>query len=107
MEFIISLLINTVAVFAAAYILPGVHVKNFKTAFFVAILLALVNATLGALINFVTFGILSFIVTVLMLLLVDKLVGGFEIKNFWWAVLLAIIVALINWLVGDLLLGVD
>ena len=107
MDFLISLLVTAVAVFAGAYILPGVTVKNFTTALIVALLLAIVNATIGALINFITFGILSFIVTVLMLLLVDKLVGGFEIKNFWWAVLLAIIVALINWLVGDLLLGVD
>ncbi|RYD69618.1 MAG: hypothetical protein EOP53_26880, partial [Sphingobacteriales bacterium] len=82
MEFIISLLVNTIAIFVAAYILPGVTVKNFKTAFFVAIVLALVNATLGALINFVNFGILSFIVYVLMIMLVDKLFKDFRQAMF-------------------------
>ena len=104
-EFLISLLVTAVAVFAAAYILPGVTVKNFKTALIVALLLAIANATLGALLNFITFGILSFIVTILMIMLVDKLVSGFEIKNFWWAVLFAIIIAVINYVVKHLLLG--
>lgn len=107
MEFLISLLVTAAAILVGAYLLPGVTVKNFTTALIVALLLALVNATVGALLNFITFGILSFIVTVLMLMLVDKLVGGFEIKNFWWAVLLAIVVAVLNWLIGDLVFGLD
>ena len=107
MEFLISLVITAVAIFAGAYVLPGVTVKNFTTALIVALLLALVNATLGALLNFITFGVLSFIVTVLMLMLVDKLVGGFEIKNFWWAVLLAIVVAILNWVIGEVVFGFD
>src|SRR5687768_11277376 len=100
MDFIISLLVNAVVVIIAAYILPGVTVRNFTSALIVALLLAIANATLGALLNFVTFGILNFIVSVLMIMLVDKLVSGFEIKNFWWAVAFALVMAVVNYVLS-------
>ena len=105
MGFIVHLLVTAVIVMIAAYILPGVRVKSFVTALIVALLLAIANATLGALLNLVTFGILSFFVTVIMIMLVDKLVSGFEIDNFWWAVAFALVIAVINYLLGYLMPG--
>ena len=43
MGLLIKLLVNALAVFGAAYLLPGVHVKDFKTALVVAIILGLLN----------------------------------------------------------------
>ena len=109
MEWLINLLLVAVAVWLGAMILPGVTIKNFGTALWVSVLLALVNATIGWILrfltipfNWITFGLIHFIISVLMILLVDKLVARFEIRNFWWGVLLALFITvftgLIDWI---------
>lgn len=110
MEFVVNTLVSGIAVAISSYILSGVKVRSILTAFWVAFLLAIVNATIGAVLKFVAFpitfitlGLFSFVINVLMIMLVDKIVPGFEIKNFWWAVLFAILLAIIttvfNWFI--------
>lgn len=103
MEWLINLLITGFAIWLAAVILPGVTVRNFVIALWVALLLAIINATLGWLLRFITaplnwltLGLVHFIINVLMILLVDKIVKGFHIRNFWWAVLFAILISIIT-----------
>lgn len=109
MEWLINLLGVAVAVYVGAMILPGVMVKHFRSALWVAILLAIVNATIGWLLRFITtplnwltLGLVHFIISVLMIMLVDKLVAKFKVKNFWWAAALALIITIItnllNWI---------
>jgi putative membrane protein len=80
MNFIISLILSTIAVFAAGYIVPGVQIDSLTTALIVALVLGLVNATIGFLLkmitaplNWLTLGLVSLIINVLMVLLVDNL----------------------------------
>lgn len=103
MHFIIHLLVDAFAIWLVSAILPGVSIKNFSTAFWVAILLAIINATIGWVLkllafpfNWLTLGLVNFIISVLMIMLVDKLVKGFEIKGFWWAVVFAILISVVN-----------
>jgi putative membrane protein len=103
MNWLIDLLITGLAVWLSAIILPGVTVKNFLTALWVALLLAIVNATIGSIlrfltipINWITLGLMHFLINVIMILLVDKLVKGFNIKNFGWAVVFAILISIIS-----------
>lgn len=100
---IYSLLINSVAVFIAAYILDGVTVKNFFTAILVAVILALMNTFIRPIIVFLTIpvtiltlGLFILVINALILMAVDYFLEGFEIRNFWWAVLLSIVLSLIN-----------
>lgn len=107
MHFIINLLISAVVVFIIAYIMPSVTIKNFGTAIIVAILIGLLNATIGFLLrlplNILTLGILSFvvrlIVTAVVIKIVDKIVGGFEVKGFMPAIVMAIAMALAGTLI--------
>ena len=48
----------------------------------------------------VTLGLFYFLINILMLYLTDWLVPDFEIKTFWWAVLGAIIVSVVNWILN-------
>lgn len=82
MKFLISLLLSAVAVFAAAYLVPGVQIDGFVTALIVAVVLGLVNATIGLLLkmitaplNWITLGLVSLIINVLMVLLVDNFIN--------------------------------
>jgi putative membrane protein len=107
MHFIINLLISAVVIFIIAYIMPSVTIKSFGTAIIVAILIGLLNATVGFLIrlpmNILTLGLLSFvvrlIVTAIVIKLVDKLVRGFEVKGFMPALVMAIAMALAGTLI--------
>ncbi|MBN2730796.1 MAG: phage holin family protein [Balneolaceae bacterium] len=103
MELIIKLLVNAVAVFVFGYMLKGVEVKGFGTAVWVAILLALVNAFVRPVVLFltipftiITFGLFILVVNTLMVMLVDWIVDGLQIKNFWWALLFSVLMSLVN-----------
>lgn len=91
------------AVAIASYLLPGVEVSSFWSAIIAAVLIALANATIGTIlriltfpINFLTLGLISFIITVLMVLLVDELMDDFNTEGFFSALVFAIVLALVN-----------
>lgn len=103
MGILITLILNTIAVFAAAYILPGVRLEGWTTAIVVAIVLGAVNSFLRPIIflltipiNILTLGLFTFVIMALMVLLVSSLVPGFEVRGFWWALAFALVLAIFN-----------
>lgn len=105
MKLIIEILIMGVAVLIAAFLIPGVHVDGFGSAILVGILLALANATIGFIlrvltfpINFLTLGLMSFIITVLMVRLVDAMMDSFHTSGFFSAMIFALVLAIIKML---------
>ena len=109
MRFIIEILLTGLAVFIAAHVIPGVHVNGYFTAVLTGILLAVVNATIGFIlriltfpINILTLGLLSFIITVCMVLLVSRLLTGFHVDGFFPAALFAIVLAVLKMIFGAL-----
>jgi putative membrane protein len=113
MDFIIHLLINAAIVFILAYIMPSVHIRSFGAAIWVALLIGVLNATIGFLLrlplNVLTLGLLSFfvrlIVTAVIIKLVDKFVRKFEVRGFMPAIVIALALALGGALLDSLLLG--
>ena len=107
MKLIIEILLMGLAVVLAAFLIPGVQVDGFLSAIIAGILIALANATIGFLlriltfpINFLTLGLMSFIITVLMVLLVDNLMDGFNTSGFFSALLFALVLAVIKMAFG-------
>ncbi|MBO9676169.1 MAG: phage holin family protein [Sphingobacteriaceae bacterium] len=103
MRFIIEILLTGLAFFIGAKLVPGVSIDGYGNAIIASILIALANATIGFIlrlltfpINFLTLGLVSFIITVLMILLVDKMMTSFNTSGFIAAAFLAIVVALIK-----------
>lgn len=103
MKFIVHLLLSAVAVLAAAYIVPGVHIDWFMWALIVAVVLAVVNATLGAFLktitaplNWLTIGLIGLIINVLMVLVVDHFVDGFSTGGFWASAIFAFVLCVIQ-----------
>jgi putative membrane protein len=86
-----------------AYIVPGLHVDSITTALIAALIIGLVNGTLGMLLKVVTFpfalltlGLVYLIINALMLLLATKLVDGFRIDGFLAAFIGAILLSVVN-----------
>ena len=107
---LISILVNAVAVFLAAYLLRGVTVNNFWTALLTAVVLAIVNAVIKPIlviltipITILTLGLFILVINALLLMLVDALLPGLKIKNFGWALLFGVVLSIINALLSWIL----
>jgi putative membrane protein len=107
-EFAIRWVGNVVALFVAAWILSGISYGNqWWTLFIAAAVFTLINAWVKPVLTIlsipfivVTLGLFYFLINVLMLYITDWVVPDFEIRTFWWAVLAAIIVSIVNGLLG-------
>jgi len=95
---------SVAALFVAAWVLSGISYGNdWWSLLIAAIVFTLVNAFVKPILAIlsipfiiVTLGIFYFLINVLMLYITDWLVSDFQIDTFWWAVLGAIIVSIVN-----------
>lgn len=104
MDLILSWLILSFAVWLTAAILPGFHVKNFKSALLVAAIFGILNFLLGWLF-FTVFTVLTlgiawllafitrWIIDAIILTITDKLTDHLTIDGFGWSLLGALIMA--------------
>ena len=108
MRLLIVWLVNAVALFVLPYVFPWVKVDTFWAALAAALVLGLVNALIRPIlvlltlpITVLTLGLFYLIVNGFTFLLASKLVPGFEVSSFWWAVLGALVVSVVSWFVGS------
>ncbi len=101
------ILVGALAIAISAYLIPYASVDGYRTAIIVAVVLAVVNGLLWRVLHFfafplnvITLWLVSFIISVLMIMLVDKLVPGFETGGFLATALFAIILSLVNMVFG-------
>lgn len=108
---LINWLLSALAVWVVSRFIPGFHVSSVPAALIAALVIGLVNATLGLLLKIVTFpltiltlGIFWFVINALMLELAAAIVPGFRIDSFLSAFEGAIVLSLVNmlfrWLAG-------
>jgi putative membrane protein len=105
MRFLLRLVVNAVAVFLAANLVPGIHVTGPATAILAGLILGLVNAVIKPILfvltlpfTILTLGLFIFVVNAICLALVAWLVPGFSIAGFGAAFLGALVISAVNWL---------
>jgi len=97
-------------VWIVAHIVPGISVSGPTAALIAALVIGLINATIGLLLKIITFpltivtlGLFWFVINALMLELAAYLVPGFQVRNFFaafvGAILLSIVSSVLQWLV--------
>jgi putative membrane protein len=97
---------NVVALFVAAWLLSGIdYGDQWWTLLIAGIVFTLVNMVVKPILTIlsipfivVTLGLFYFLINILMLYITDWVVPDFEIETFWWGMLGAIIVAVVNWI---------
>lgn len=109
MHLLLIWILSAVALVIAAYILPSVEIESFGTAMIAAALIGLLNATLGFLLRLIVFpltwlvpGLVYLVCDAIMIYIVSRLLRGFAVRNFTAAFLCALIVALVNIVLGSL-----
>ena len=110
MNFIISILSTAAALAIGAWLLDGVSLHGVVPAIIAALVLGVINAFIRPVlllltlpINLVTLGLFTFVINAALLCLAAWLAPGFAIASFWSALALAVIVALVNAVVGGLI----
>ena len=102
MRYIVKLAVLTLAVFCTSFIL-GIHFVNPWTALLVALVISLLNTFLKPVLVFftipftvVTLGLFLLVINAAIIMIASKLVPGFEVGGFWWALLFSIILSFVN-----------
>lgn len=110
MGIIVSWIVFSLAIYASAYLLPGITVADFPAALITAIGLGIINAVIRPLLliltlplNILTLGLLTFVINALMVMLAAQVVPGFGVENFWWALIFSLVVSVINALLSAIL----
>jgi putative membrane protein len=107
MSFLLHWLIVGVALWVTTQVLDGVHVSSLQTLVFAALVLGLVNALVRPVITIltlpltiITLGLFYLVVNGLAFGLAAALVRGFEVDGFGSAVLGALVVSIVSWVIG-------
>ena len=107
MNFLASLICTAVALGLGAWLLGGVSLDGVVPALVAALVLGVINAFIRPVllfltlpINLITLGLFTFVINAALLCLAAWLAPGFAIASFWSALALAVIVAVVNAVVG-------
>ena len=97
-------LVLTAAIIVASYLLDGIQVRGFFSAFFAAAILGVLNAFFRPIliiltlpINILTLGLFTFIINALLLKMASGVISGFDVQGFWAAVFGSIIISVVSW----------
>jgi len=108
---LIHFCIVAVAMILVSYIVPGIKVKSFGTALIAALVLGLVNTTIGRIIMFLTgplrwltFGLLTLVINGLILKFTAEFVEDFEVKGWLDAILGALLISVTSSVMHAILL---
>ncbi len=103
MSTLVSWIISSLAILITSYLLPGIHIVDFLTAFILAVVLGIINTILKPIlivftlpINILSLGLFTFVINALLILLAAKIVPGFYVDGFWWALLFSIVLSVVN-----------
>jgi len=102
---IIRWLILTASIIVTSYLLDGIHINGFFSAFFAAAILGILNAffrpvllLLTLPINILSLGLFTFVINALLLMMASGIITGFQIQGFWSAVFGSLLISLISWI---------
>lgn len=110
MNLILRILGSTLAVFAAAYVLPGAHLDGWVTALVVALILGVLNALVKPVlvlltlpVTILTLGLFILVINAALVLLASWLVPGFRVDGFLWAIIFSLVVSVFSWFLSALM----
>lgn len=108
MKLLAKFLINVVAILITTYLLEGIHLSGVGMSIIVALVLGIVNILLKPIlviltlpVTVLTLGLFLLVINALLIMFTAWLVPGFEVENFWWALLFSIVLAIINWFLNQ------
>lgn len=106
MNYIFKIIVTSFAIVISSYLLSdGIHIDNYITAIFVAIVLSVLNIFLKPILILLTipatifsFGLFLLVINAFIIVIAANVVDGFRVDGFGWAFIFSIILSLITFL---------
>ncbi|TRZ44428.1 phage holin family protein [Robertkochia solimangrovi] len=103
MKLILKVLLSALAVIILEKILPGISVDKFSTAIIIAIVLAILNLIVKPIlviltlpVTIITLGLFLLVINAILILFADGLIDGFDVSNFWWAIIFSVLFSILQ-----------
>ena len=107
MGFLLRVLVNAVAIYLVAAIVPGISVSGLLTALGAGLVLGLINAIVRPVlilltlpVTLVTLGLFLVVLNAFCLWLTAQLVRGFEVHGGWPALFGALLISVVSWILN-------
>ena len=114
MRLLLNWLLSAISLLIVSHLVPGFYVRDFTAALIAAIVIGLVNATLGLVLKIITLpltiltlGVFWWVINALMLIFASHFVSGFAVHGFWAAFWGALVLSLINMVLKSLARDVE
>jgi len=111
-RFLLRVVILAASMALVSYILPGIKFDGILSLALAALVVGLANAILRPILIFftlplvlVSLGLFVFVINAGLLYLASKLVDGFHIQSFWWALLASLFISLVSMVLNRMVLG--
>jgi putative membrane protein len=105
-------LILTFSIIATSYLIDGIQVSGFLSAFSAAAILGILNAFFRPIlliltlpVNILSLGLFTFVINAIVLMMVSGVISGFEVYGFWSAVFGSLLISLVSWLLTSFIGG--
>jgi putative membrane protein len=105
MGFLVRVIVNAAALWVAAQLVPGFVIAGVTPLVLAALVLGLVNAIVRPVLviltlplTLVTLGLFLFVLNAFCLWLTSRLVPGFEVQTFGSALLGALVISVVSWI---------
>lgn len=100
---LVNWFLSALSLMIVASLVPGFYVESFGAALFAALVIGLINSTLGLMLKIltfpltiVTFGLFLFVINALILRMTSSLISGFRVESFGPAFVGAIVLAVLT-----------
>jgi putative membrane protein len=102
-QFLLKILVSALAIYIVAWLMPHVAIEDQLTVVLVALVLAFLDAIVKPLLTLLTipitvftFGFFLLAINAFIVLMATRLVPGFHVDGFWWALLFSIVLSITN-----------
>ena len=107
---LISWLVSALALYLMAQLIPGIEIRGFGTAMIAAVVFGLADIILGPILRFlalpltfITLGLFLFVIKALLLKVTAVFTPGFRVNGCMPAILGAVVLAVLSWILHALL----
>ena len=104
-----TLILNAIAFYVTAYLVPGVTIAGWSALLVVSIVWGILSILLKPVlilltlpINILTLGLFTFVINAMLIMLMSNLVRGFSVASFGTALMAAIVLALVGLVLNKL-----
>ena len=104
MRLLLNWLLSALAVWIVSQVVPGIHVNSATTTLIAALVIGLINATVGMILKVLTFpltiltlGLFYFVLNGLLLLVASYLLPGYHVAGLIPAILGSLVITVVNW----------